>query len=78
VLKYLEQSIAELDSMDSYVSSYKIHLNVSGCTKVVLHVLKQSYRRLQRTYRSFSHRIAVYKYKHRISERSLANWSNFW
>jgi exocyst complex component 1 len=29
VIKYLDESIAELDAMESYVSSYKIHLNVS-------------------------------------------------
>lgn len=28
VLKYLDEAIAELDNMDSLVSSYKIHLNV--------------------------------------------------
>jgi len=28
VLKYMDEAISELDSMDSLVSSYKIHLNV--------------------------------------------------
>jgi hypothetical protein len=29
VCKFLDEAIAELDNMDSLVSSYKIHLNVS-------------------------------------------------
>jgi exocyst complex component 1 len=30
VLKYIDDAILELDSMDTLVSSYKIHLNVSA------------------------------------------------
>jgi len=30
VLKYLDESISELDNMDGLVSSYKIHLDVSS------------------------------------------------
>jgi hypothetical protein len=32
VLKYLDEAISELDNMDTLVSSYKIHLNVSVVT----------------------------------------------
>lgn len=28
VLKYMDEALAELDGMDSVLSSYKIHLNV--------------------------------------------------
>ena len=36
VLKYLDDAIAELDTMDSIVASYKIHLNVSSLISVPL------------------------------------------
>ena len=34
VIKHMDEAIAELDNLDSILSSYKIHLNVSllqGC-----------------------------------------------
>ena len=38
MLKFLEDAITELDSMDSIISSYKIHLNVSRSTSRLRHL----------------------------------------
>jgi hypothetical protein len=35
VVKYMDEAIAELDNMDSTVSSYKIHLNASWLSYLI-------------------------------------------
>lgn len=36
VLKYLDDALKELDSLDSVIASYKIHLNVRGSLRCTL------------------------------------------
>lgn len=42
MLKYIDDAVRELDSMDTLVSSYKIHLNVNSSKTLIIRSLTYS------------------------------------
>ena len=72
VLKYLDDAITELDTMQSVVSSYKIHLNVSAFAThrhISFHSVI-SYRLSATTLHTFKVRAAVSRFKREINGHS--------
>lgn len=66
VIKHMDEAIAELDNLDSILSSYKIHLNVSllqGCRKFKLTI----YRPSAMIFCTYKVKIVACKFRPRIS-----------
>lgn len=74
MLKYLDDALKELDSLDSVISSYKIHLNVGICAYLPTTNPNNTRNRLSvKISRTFNLKIVVCRFRLRTRGLCLAN-----
>lgn len=78
VLLGIDEAIAELDQMDSTLTSYKIQLNVSRTIPLPVCDLTNLSRVSRKTFRISSRKIAACRFRRRIRELFCKSWSSCW